>query len=62
VLRTKNYSYRTEQAYPDWIKRYIPFHKAKQGFARHPKDMGEDGIRAFLTHLAVVGLAAWLAS
>ena len=44
VLRTKHYSYRTEQTYVDWIKRYILFHQE-----RHPKDMGEDEIRAFLT-------------
>jgi len=37
VLRTKHYSYRTEQTYVDWIKRYILFHQK-----RHPKDMGED--------------------
>ena len=37
VLRTKHCSYRTEQTYVDWIKRYIPFHQR-----RHPKDMGED--------------------
>ena len=53
VLRTKHYSYRTEQAYTDWIKHYILFHHK-----RHPKDMGEDEIRAFLTHLAVVGLGS----
>ena len=43
VLRTKHYSYRTEQTYVDWItctcasagKRYILFHQK-----RHPKDMG----------------------
>jgi hypothetical protein len=35
VLRTKQYAYRTEQTYVDWIKRYILFHNQ-----RHPKDMG----------------------
>jgi integron integrase len=48
ALRTKHYSYRTEQTYIDWIKRYIIFHKK-----RHPNEMGENEIRAFLTHLAV---------
>ena len=48
VMRLKHYSLRTEQAYVNWIKRYIFFH-AK----RHPNDMGKDEIRAFLTHLAV---------
>jgi len=47
ALRTKHYSYRTEQTYTDWIKRYILFHDK-----RHPKDMGENEIRAFITHLA----------
>jgi integron integrase len=46
ALRTKHYSYRTEQTYTDWIKRYIIFHKK-----RHPKDMGENEIRAFIAHL-----------
>jgi len=47
ALRTKHYSYRTEQTYKDWIKRYILFHGK-----RHPKDMGEAEIRAFIAHLA----------
>jgi len=47
VLRTKHYSYRTEQTYLDWIKRYILFHQK-----RHPKDMGAEEIQAFITHLA----------
>lgn len=48
ALRTKHYSYRTEQTYKDWIKRYILYHGK-----RHPKDMGEQEIRAFIAHLAV---------
>jgi integrase-like protein len=39
---------RTEETYVGWIKRYIFFHNK-----RHPKDMGEKEIRAFLTNLAV---------
>jgi integron integrase len=46
ALRTKHYSYRTEQTYKDWIKRFILFHGK-----RHPKDMGENEIRAFIAHL-----------
>ncbi len=34
-IRLKHYSIRTEQAYLDWIKRFIR-HNGK----RHPKDMG----------------------
>jgi hypothetical protein len=47
ALRTKHYSYRTEQTYVDWIKRYIYFHNK-----RHPSEMGEIEIRAFIAHLA----------
>jgi len=53
VCRVKHYSRRTEDAYADWIKRYILFHKK-----RHPKDMGVKEIEAFLTHLAVEGNVA----
>ena len=47
-LRVKHYSIRTEQAYTDWIRRYILFHRK-----RHPDEMGEEQIAEFLTHLAV---------
>jgi integron integrase len=47
-LRVKHYSIRTEQAYVDWIRRYILFHRK-----RHPSEMGEREITEFLTHLAV---------
>ena len=47
ALRTKHYSYRTEQTYIDWIKRYILFHQKQ-----HPKDLGVEEIRAFIAHLA----------
>ena len=53
-LRVKHYSIRTEQAYIDWIRRYILFHRK-----RHPNEMGEKEISEFLTHLAVEkGIAA----
>src|SRR3954469_4841838 len=47
-LRVKRYSIRTEQAYLDWTRRFILFHKK-----RHPAEMGEKEIAAFLSHLAV---------
>jgi integron integrase len=47
TLRTAHYSYRTEEAYLDWVRRYILFHHKK-----HPAEMGAPEIRAFLTHLA----------
>lgn len=47
-IRIKHYSIRTEQAYVDWIRRYILYHQK-----RHPQDMGKPEIEQFLTHLAV---------
>jgi integron integrase len=48
AIRRKHYSYRTEQSYLHWVKRYIHFHNK-----RHPNEMAETEIAAFLTHLAV---------
>ncbi len=48
VIRTRHYSIRTEQAYVDWVRRFILFHGK-----RHPREMGEKEVAAFLTHLAV---------
>jgi integron integrase len=50
VCRMRHLSLRTEQAYIAWIKRYIFFHHK-----RHPREMGEAEIRAFISHLAVKG-------
>ena len=50
AIRTKHYSIRTEEAYVNWVRRFILFHGK-----RHPKDMGGQEIEAFLTHLAVEG-------
>ena len=47
-IRTKHYSIRTEETYIGWIKRFILFHDK-----RHPAEMAEKEITAFLTHLAV---------
>lgn len=47
-LRVKHYSIRTEQAYLDWIRRFILFHEK-----RHPAEMGEPEIARFLSHLAI---------
>jgi integrase-like protein len=35
VIRRKHYSFRTEQTYVDWIRRFILFHRK-----RHPSEMG----------------------
>lgn len=46
-IRRRHYSIRTEQAYVDWIKRFILYHDK-----RHPRDMAEEEVTEFLTHLA----------
>jgi integron integrase len=46
----RHLSLRTEQAYISWIRRFILFHHK-----RHPREMGETEIRAFISHLAVEG-------
>lgn len=48
AIRVRHYSIRTEQAYLGWIRRFILFHGK-----RHPRDMGEPEVAAFLTDLAV---------
>ncbi|PZD73819.1 Tyrosine recombinase XerD [Acaryochloris thomasi RCC1774] len=48
VMRTKHYAYRTEESYVQWIRRFILFHNK-----RHPQEMSEPEVEAFLTHLAV---------
>jgi Phage integrase, N-terminal SAM-like domain len=47
VIRRKHYSIRTEQSYIVWIRRLILFHGT-----RHPLEMGEQEVTAFLSHLA----------
>ncbi|MGH8644135.1 MAG: site-specific integrase [Gammaproteobacteria bacterium] len=52
VIRRKYYSIRTEQAYIQWIRRFILFHGK-----RNPREMGAVEVEQFLTHLAVDGKA-----
>jgi integron integrase len=47
-IRAKHYSYRTEQQYIAWIRRFILFNDK-----RHPVDMAAPEVERFLTHLAV---------
>ncbi|QDU21197.1 hypothetical protein ETAA1_31620 [Urbifossiella limnaea] len=49
----RRYSLRTEDAYHDWVRRFVLFHGK-----RHPETMGEREVNAFLTHLAVEGRVA----
>ena len=47
-MRARHFSFRTEQSYVGWIRRFI-LHHGK----RHPRDMGAEEVERFLTHLAV---------
>ena len=47
-LRLRHFSPRTEEAYSAWVRRYARFHHL-----RHPAEMGEGEVRAFMEHLAV---------
>lgn len=46
-IRRRNYSYRTEQAYTNWIVRYIRFHGTI-----HPSKLGSDKVEEYLNDLA----------
>jgi len=47
-MRTRHLALRTEQAYLQWLRRYVAFHNR-----RHPRELGAPEIEQFLTHLAV---------
>lgn len=53
AIRLRHYSRRTEQAYVAWIRRFI-VHNGK----RHPRELGEQEVTAFLSGLAVGGVSA----
>lgn len=46
-LVLRHYSSRTSEAYLGWIRRFVRFHEL-----RHPRDMGEPEVTAFLSSLA----------
>ena len=50
--RVRHLSYRTEQAYVGWVRRYVLFHATRAGRFVHPRDLGEADVEAFLNHLA----------
>ncbi len=45
-IRLRHYSPRTEQAYRQWVKRFVAFHRY-----RHPKDMGAEAVKDYLEYL-----------
>ena len=48
TMRALHYSYRTEDPYLFWVRRFIRYHSR-----RHPQEMAEPEVAAFLSHLAV---------
>lgn len=46
-IRVRHFSFRTEETYLGWVRRFILFHGK-----RHPASMGGLEVHAFLTHLA----------
>ena len=53
AARLRHLSLHTEEAYSDWVRRFILFHRK-----RHPLEMGAAEIRQFLSYLAVSGKVA----
>jgi site-specific recombinase XerD len=53
AIRLRHYSIRTEEAYVQWIRRFILFHDK-----RHPLEMGSAEITQFLSNLAVQKVSA----
>ena len=49
AIRVRHVSRRTEDAYVYWAKWFVEFHNT-----RHPAEMRETEIAAFLSHLAVM--------
>ena len=47
AVRTLHYSIRTEEAYVDWVRRFILFHQKT-----HPRELAAAEVTAFLSHLA----------
>ena len=48
AIRYRHYSYRTEEVYVEWVRRYVLFHGK-----RHPREMGGEEVAAFLGYLSV---------
>lgn len=53
AIRVRHYSIRTEEAYVQWVRRYIYFHGK-----RHPADLTGRHVNQFLSHLAIKGRVA----
>lgn len=50
-VRYLHYSLQTEKAYLHWVRFFVRWH-GRHGAMRHPRDMGQADVEAFLTMLA----------
>ena len=48
AIRTRHYSPRTEDAYVQWVRRFVNFCGT-----RHPRELGPSDVTRFLSSLAV---------
>lgn len=48
AIRRRGMAIRTEASYVSWYRRFVKFHRM-----RHPMEVGQDGVEAFLNHLAI---------
>ncbi len=53
LIQTRHMSKRTEEAYLQWVYRYLLFLRKQSGEWKHPSEAGSDQVNAFLTSLAV---------
>ena len=51
--RRRHYSKRTAEAYVYWVRRFVLFHGK-----RHPRELGEEQVRAFLDHLVAASVSS----
>jgi len=48
AIRSRDYSLATERQYVYWYRAYVRFHQR-----RHPRELGPEGVKRFLEHLAL---------
>ena len=51
AMALKQYAYKSEKTYINWIRRYVRFH-----LPRYPRDVGVEGVRKFILMLADSGV------
>jgi integrase len=52
VMRFHRLALRMEEAYVQWARRFLKFHRDQAGVWKHPRELGATEVVAFLNHLA----------